>query len=133
MLREAARYHPELTDHLLHHELPGRLPFGDAGFDIVTSMAVIMHMAPAELPGLFRDMGRVIRRGGIVAYSVNTHRAGLDERGTDAKGRHFTCLPADEWEQLHREAGLRTRSSWENEDITGRPGIRWVTFVCEKE
>lgn len=132
MLREAERYHPELSGRLLHHELPERLPFDDGAFDIVTSMAVIMHLWEVILPGVFLDIARVTRSGGILAYSVNTERAGLDENGNDDKGRHFTCLSSEEWEKLHVTAGLETLDSWESDDITGRPGIRWATFVCRK-
>lgn len=132
MLREAATYHPELSDRLVHHVLPEELPFTDASFNIVTSMAVIMHLPEPVLPRLFKEISRVTRSGGVVAYSVNTERFGLDGDGNDEKGRHFTCLSSDEWETLHVEAGLSTLESWESDDITGRSGIRWVTFVCRK-
>ena len=81
---------------------------------------------------VFAEIVRVARAGGLVAYSVNTERAGLDENGDDQKGRHFTSHSAAAWEQIHRHAGLWTVDSWENDDITGRPGIRWATFVCRK-
>lgn len=133
MLREAASYHPELMGRLLRHELPEPLPFDAGFFDVVTSMAVIMHLQESALPAVFEEIARVLALGGAVAYSVNTVRPGLDEHGNDRKGRHFTCLDAPGWERYHQAAGLRTNASWENEDITGRPGIRWATFVCRKE
>ena len=133
MLGEAARRHPELADRLVHHELPAPLPFESDTFDLVISMAVIMHLKVEEVPATFGEMRRVTRPGGVVAYSANTERQGLDDRGNDAKGRHFSCLPAAEWKRLHEAVGLRTLGSWENEDISGRPGIRWATFVCGPE
>lgn len=133
MLREAERYHPELSGRLVHHELPEPLPFDDGSFDIVTSMAVIMHLREDLLSGVFRDIARVTCSDGIIAYSVNTKRAGLDHDGNDDKGRHFTCLRSEQWEKLHAEAGLVTVESWESDDLTERPGIHWVTFVCRKE
>jgi SAM-dependent methyltransferase len=132
MLREARRYHPELQGRLLHHSLPTPLPFADDRFAVVTAMAVLMHLREKDLPGAFAEIARVTTRGGIVAYSVNTARSGLDADGNDAKGRHFTCLPAVRWEALHQGMGLRTRDSWESDDISGRPGIRWASFVCER-
>jgi SAM-dependent methyltransferase len=132
MLAEAERHHPELCGRTIHHRLPDPLPFEDASFDIVTSMAVIMHLDRPELPKVFSEVARILRGGGVFGYSVNTERAGLDDQGTDPRGRHFTCLSAREWETLHAAAGLSTVEYWETEDITGRSGIRWVTFVCRK-
>jgi hypothetical protein len=95
-------------------------------------MAVIMHLDRPELPKVFSEVARILRGGRVFGYSVNTERAGLDDQGTDPRGRHFTCLSAREWETLHAAAGLSTVEYWETEDITGRSGIRWVTFVCRK-
>jgi SAM-dependent methyltransferase len=130
MLREAAAYHPELVGRLLHHVLPEPLPFDKGSFDILISMAVLMHLEKELLPEVFSEIARVIGVPGAVAYSANTRRPGLDEAGNDDKGRHFTCLPAETWERLHSEAGLETVAGWESDDIIRRPGIRWVTFVC---
>lgn len=132
MLREADSYHPELHERLVHHRLPNRLPFDPESFDVVTSMAVIMHLREEDLPCVFADIARVARPDAIVAYTVNTARAGLDENGNDEKGRRFTCLNGNQWEGLHTEAGLETLHFWESDDLTGRPGIQWVSFVCKK-
>lgn len=132
MLREASSYHPELLGRLVHHELPWPFPFDAGSFDIVLSFAVIMHLEEAHLSRLFSEIARVLRPGGVAAYSVNTARPGLDEHGDDSNGRHFTCLDAERWERYHLSAGLETVAVWDNEDITGRPGIRWVTFVCRR-
>lgn len=132
MLSEAAGHHPELADRLLHHRLPEALPFEEETFDIVLSMAVLMHLEREELPEVFSDIRRVTRAGGIVAYSANTERPGLDEEDNDGKGRRFTCLSAATWEGLHRHSGLETLAGWESDDLTGRPGIRWATFVCRR-
>ncbi len=44
---------------------PGaRLPFPDADFACVSSLAVIEHLDPASLPGLFAEMNRVLAPGG---------------------------------------------------------------------
>ena len=37
-----------------------------------------------------------------------------------------------EWEQLHVAAGFHTETAEETEDIVGRPGIRWVTFIARR-
>lgn len=132
MIAEALRWHPELSGRLVHHVLPHALPFADAVFDVVTSMAVIMHLARADLSMLFADVVRVLVPGGMLVYSVNTARSGLDGHGYDSRGRHFTCLSVGQWEELHVSAGLQTVLAKESEDITGRSGIRWVAFVARK-
>lgn len=132
MLAEAASYHPELANRLLHHKLPRKLPFEEESFDIVLSMAVLMHLERDALPEVFSDIRRVTRAGGIFAYSANTERPGLDDTDHDGKGRRFTCLDLGAWNRLHRDAGMETIAAWESDDITGRPGIRWATFVCRR-
>ncbi len=132
MLREAVRRHPELAGGTVEHVLPGELPFETASFDAVLSMAVIMHLHESELPTLFHTVHRVLRPGGLFAYSVNTERAGRDEHGTDERGRHFTCLSASQWERYHTNAGFITEWCRESDDVTGRPGVRWVTLVCRR-
>jgi ubiquinone/menaquinone biosynthesis C-methylase UbiE len=41
-----------------------RAPFGDGQFDIVTVSAVLHHVAPAERPAVYAELGRVLKRGG---------------------------------------------------------------------
>jgi SAM-dependent methyltransferase len=130
ILAEAARHHPELSHRLIHHALPGELPFEAGSFEAVLSMAVLMHLEAAELKSAYSAVHRVLRPGGLFAYSVNTERAGLDARGRDERGRHFTCLSPAEWERLHEAAGFQTEWKKESDDVTGRAGIRWVTFLC---
>lgn len=132
MVEESFTRHPQLIGRLTRHVLPYALPFEDRSFDIVLSMAMIMHLAQSDLPSVFSGISRVLRDRGVCAYSVNTARSGLDARGRDDRGRYFTCLPAAEWAALHEGAGLETVQQWENEDVTGRAGIRWVTFVTRK-
>lgn len=132
MLAEATALHPELAGRTARVVLPGPLPFERDAFDGAMSWAVIMHVAEPELAGVFGELARVVRPGGVLGYSVNTERAGLDADGTDARGRHFTCLPAAGWERLHEAAGFTTMEREETDDITGRSGIRWVSFFARR-
>lgn len=128
MLDQAKALHPELAGRTKLVTLPQPLPFDDQEFDAVTSWATIMHLLLSSLAFVFSEFHRVIRVGGLFAYAVNTARSGLDESGLDEKGRLFTCMGADEWEGLHVGAGFQTLSREETQDVTGRPGVRWVTF-----
>ena len=132
MIREAGRLHPELRGRLTHLRLPDTLPFETDSFHGAYSWAMIMHLPEDELPKLFAEIARVVAAGGVFGYSVNTERGGLDTGGNDARGRHFTCLTAAEWEQHHRRVGFETIYNEETDDIVGRPGIRWVTFFARK-
>ncbi len=130
MLTEAAARHPKLGQRLLRHMLPEPLPFASYSFDAVMAMAVIMHLSHDEIQEAFGEIARVLKPHGLLAYSVNTERAGLDQRGYDDRGRYFTCLPAAEWEQLHTEAGFETLDLREQGDLSGRTGVHWVTFIA---
>ncbi len=128
MLDQAVALHPELRGRTRPADLVDGLPFEDREFDAVTSWATIMHVPPEQLERVFVEIHRVTKGSGIFAYSVNTRRPGLNDSGIDDKGRLFTCLPAADWERFHVAAGFATIDSEETEDITGRSGIRWVTF-----
>ncbi|MFW6312347.1 MAG: hypothetical protein ACOC2N_00495 [Spirochaetota bacterium] len=91
-----------------------------------------MHVPEAGLAEVFGEIARVVRTGGVLGYSVNTERSGLDAEGTDERGRHFTCLAAEAWERLHEQAGFSTIDLEETDDIVGRPGIRWATFFARR-
>ncbi len=132
MLAEAVRRHPELEGRTHQLVLPGRLPFQDETFDGITAWAVIMHLFPIELSALFTEIARVAAPNAVFAYSVNTARSGLDPAGNDSRGRHFTCMSATVWESFHRQAGFITDALEETDDITGRPGIRWATFITRR-
>lgn len=43
---------------------PGRLPFADHSFDIVTALGVLHHVMPADRPAEWREIARVLRPGG---------------------------------------------------------------------
>ena len=132
ILVQAATLHPELSGRTARVVVPGPLPFAAHSFDGAMSWAVIMHVPEAGLPEVFAELARVVKPGGVLGYSVNTERAGLDGAGTDARGRHFTCLPASAWERLHEQAGFSTVELEESDDITGRSGIRWATFLARR-
>ena len=49
-----------------HYE-PGRLPYEGDTFDLAFCVNVMHHVPPREWPAFVADMGRITRRGGIVA------------------------------------------------------------------
>lgn len=47
-----------------------RLPFPDASFSCVSSLAVIEHLEPAILPGLMAEIHRILKPGGQVLLTT---------------------------------------------------------------
>ncbi|MFP4565098.1 MAG: class I SAM-dependent methyltransferase [Spirochaetaceae bacterium] len=133
MVERAASLHPELAGRIFVHRLPAPLPFADAAFDAVLSLATLMHLPVAAVTEVLGGCRSVLRPGGRLALSVPTERPGLDEAGRDERGRHFTVMNARAWRRLIREAGLTPVADWSSADAAGRDGIRWWTAVCERE
>jgi SAM-dependent methyltransferase len=64
LIRRAREANPQVE---YRHHAPGRLPYEDATFDVTFCINVMHHVPPPEWPGFVAEMGRVTRRGGIVA------------------------------------------------------------------
>lgn len=112
---------------------PGRLPFDDAEFDLVTAVCVFHHVEPADRPALLSEMRRVLRPDGLAmiiehnpinpATRVIVSRTPVDRdaqllsahvvRRLFTRGRirplaseHFLLLP----ESLYRRVGALERA-----------------------
>lgn len=95
----------------LAHDLVEELPFGDGEFDVAVSVMAIMDV---EDPlAALRNIGRVVRPGGLLAFSIlhpcfyrprlNAHRTGVDV------GHYFD---RDRVEGRYIEAGDGTRAEY---------------------
>jgi len=51
---------------LISHDIeqPGRLPFEDDFFDVVSMLAVLEHIQPDKTPGVLKEIKRVLKPGG---------------------------------------------------------------------
>lgn len=132
MLAEAKKHYPQLDGRLLYHQLPEKLPFPPDYMSVVYAISILMHLSESDFQLTLNQFYRVLRPGGIMAFSVTTERSGLDEEGFDKKGRYFSVHPIEYWESCCMYQGFSIMDSWESMDITGRPGIRWGTLVCKK-
>lgn len=132
MIGEAVSRHPELHDRIRHCVLPDLLPFPAERFDGALSLATIMHLPEEAIPPVLREIMRVLRPGGTAALSVSVERSGLNERGEDGRGRHFTVLSVATWQRLLGAAGFEMVRDWANPDATGRPGISWATLIARR-
>lgn len=129
MAERAATLHSELAGRIRVHLFPEPLPFADAVFDAVLSLATLMHLPAPAIADVLAECRRVLRPGGRLAVSVPTERPGLDEAGRDERGRHFTVMDAGAWQGLIRDAGFEPVEEWSSADAAGRDGIRWWTAV----
>jgi SAM-dependent methyltransferase len=66
MLEQAARRWPERfgPPPALASQDGARTPFADGQFDIATISAVLHHVAPAERPAVYAELGRLLKPGG---------------------------------------------------------------------
>jgi SAM-dependent methyltransferase len=63
------------------------LPFVDDEFDAGWTMSTLMHLPGDDLAAALAELGRVIRRGGILEIGV--WGGEQDREWTDARGRYF--------------------------------------------
>lgn len=70
----AARY--GVADRIDLQHLPDtrRLPFADAGFDIILCISVLEYVAPDHLPAVLGEIDRVLKPGGLVIVSGTASR-----------------------------------------------------------
>ena len=106
MLVEARRRNAHLQDvEWLQGDGMSLAPVGDAAVDAVISHVVLRHIPdPSISLGYIREMGRVLRAGGIAAFEFSNHPAthrrrtkGVRERLAAAAGRVPRGVTDDAW------------------------------------
>lgn len=105
------------------HAPPGRLPFADAGFDVVFSKDAIVHVADKE--AMFADISRVLKPGGLLAMSdwLTSHDGPPSQRMKaylDAEGLSFSMASATRYRGALERAGFNDieivdRNEWYRE------------------
>ena len=107
---------------------PGPFPFDDESFDVVFSKDSMIHIE--DKSALFRDVSRVLRRGGV--FVASDWLAGVGEEATSALDRFrevghlsFAMASATEMEAALAEAGFC--------DIRTRDRNAWYAVVCANE
>lgn len=73
---------PKLSISYLIHDLKNNFPFADKSFDIVYSHLSVQFFDDKTTKKIFKEIGRVLKNGGIVAISVNSLQ---DLQVTDSK------------------------------------------------
>lgn len=99
-----------------------------AAFDLITAWEVLEHIPEHLLPGLFANILRHLKQGGVFAASVATYE---DVDGATGLRWHQTVQPKSWWlEMVQRIApGLvEVGSGWTTKDFprgSGNPNIPW--------
>jgi len=145
MRETALRLRPALAGRLIEGSLPdlGR-PFCDRrpqGFDAVVCSAVLMHIAPSELPDALASMARQLRplaaadRGPdrpalLVALPEMASTRLSDDRDTD--GRRFHNHAPTVVAALMQELGLALELASINDAVLASTGTRWHTLLFRR-
>jgi len=84
-------------------------PFDDAGFDLVTAICVMHHVAPAEWAHFMNEMQRVVRRGGLICVIEHNPLNPLTRLAVSRCefDRDAVLLSAGKVRQLMAAGGLR--------------------------
>lgn len=69
------------------------LPFPDRSFDVLTSIAVLEHVPPAELTTDLREMHRVLKDDGVLIIALPTHNLPKPKK-------HFQHFSPEEFERI---------------------------------
>ncbi|MEV4252251.1 class I SAM-dependent methyltransferase, partial [Spirillospora sp. NPDC049652] len=114
------RLHPGAGIEWLDDTLPD-LSAVHGTFDLVTLIAVWMHLDPSERPRAMRRLAELTAPEGLVVLTLR--------HGPTPPGRHMFDVPADETLAQAAETGLRAvhRGTWN--DLLGRPGVSWTTLA----
>ena len=145
MRETALRLRPPLADRLAEAALPelGR-PFSDhapLGFDAVVCSAVLMHIAPDELPRALASLVRQLRplleadvgpRRPALLVSLPEMAASLLSGDRDLDGRRFHNHSPASVEALLGELGLKLEQATVNDAVLVSTGTRWHTQVFRR-
>lgn len=123
------RYGPSVQVAQASFPLPADHALLSDRFDAVVAMAVVMHIADADLFEFAFQVRQMLAPGGTVILSASEGRAlGADSR--DAQGRLFRERPAGELALLFERLGFRLIAREETSDGLGRNELRWTTLTC---
>jgi len=94
-----------LMNHDIEHEAP--LPFHDEYFDTVTMLAVFEHITHQNLPRIFRELNRVLKRGGILVITTPAKWTGFILNGM-ARLRLISSLEIKDHKALYTADSIIT-------------------------
>lgn len=110
-----------------------KLPFSTAGFDLVSSVTVLMHLPPSAQKEAAKEIGRVLRSGGSLT---------LIEGTIPDAAPHVYNRSVAEWIQLFEAADLKVsfveghcfnvvRRRWSNRLYSGRRVAIYLDYIFD--
>lgn len=87
---------------LIHHDIESEdpLPFNDEYFEVITMLAVFEHLTPHNLPKIFQEVYRVLKRGGLLVITTPAVWTGFILKGM-AGLRLISTVEIEEHKRLH--------------------------------
>ena len=124
----ALQTHPELAGRILAGALPQLgVPFGGA-FDGVVCSAVLMHVAPADLPPSALALRALLAPGGRLLVSLPFMHPDLLAGERDTDGRYFQNHACEALARHLAAAGLAPAGQWDEGE---HAGTRWFVLLFE--
>lgn len=98
-------------------------------YDGIWACASLLHLKKSELPGMFMQLGRAMKKSGILYASFKYG----DFEGVK-NGRYFSYLREKELEEIIASAELfSVKESWLTSDVRpGRQEEKWINIIAEK-
>lgn len=90
-------------------------------FDVVVSIAVIMHLNLIEIDELIKNIKQILKNQGIVIISYSLERSSSDDR-------HFEPLTKSIITDVLKKYSFVEIESFENTDVLNR-NIKWLTQI----
>ncbi len=115
-----------------------KLPFRNETFDGIWVCASLLHLETVEdVEKAFGELHRILRRGGVVYGCVKQQ---LDNKKTavvsDAVTKHdrfFQYFTLDEVQKLLVKSNFEVTKTAQDDDLQGRPEVRWILFIGKKK
>jgi SAM-dependent methyltransferase len=133
MREEALRAFPSLKGKLYAGSLPDQIPGKLGTFDAVHCSAVLMHLSEEEQFNTVFTIRDLLNPHGIVHFSFCPNRPGLDRNLRDRSGRIFYPVDPQRWKAILHRAGFEILSEEENGDSLGRPDLKWVSLIAQRD
>jgi len=122
------RTHPALMGRVQGGTLPVLgLPFG-GGFDGILCSAVLMHIAPADLPQCAQSLRAIVVPGARLLFTLPCMHPNLLNGDRDPDGRFFTNHKPENLALHLEKTGFSLIESWDNGE---HANTRWQTLLFE--
>lgn len=132
MLEQVKQHHPQLAAHVGQLQLPGELSSELGTFDGIYAIAVLMHLSVQDIAKTISAVESLLTPKGRFAFSVSILRNDVTTDEFDAKGRRFTILSPDKWQELCQKSGLQMTRTMMSEDALERDTVTWMNCLAEK-